>query len=94
MTCSSRRAVARNWGGKGEPTAEGQRIETLAAIFFRSFAVVGLQVGERDCTIPGFQAYDDAGFTLDWAPKESSVVGCKTGRHDTRDCAIGLVLVE
>ncbi len=34
VTCGSRRAVARNWGGKGEPTAAGQRIETLWRQFF------------------------------------------------------------
>jgi hypothetical protein len=53
VACGTR-AVANNWGrGKGGPTAAGpENRDTVAAIFFRSVAVVGLQVGEGDCTIP------------------------------------------
>jgi len=56
--------------------------------------VVGMQVGEGDCTIEDFKQLYDAGFTLDWGPKESPMGGCKTGRNGTRDCEIGPVLVE
>ncbi len=38
--------------------------DTLAAIACRSFMVVGLQTGECECTVSGFQTFGDVGRTL------------------------------